>query len=135
MNNSTIKVKTGECAICANGKSVPLIKNLCQSHYWQSRRKDSPKEVKIQQKPIRKVSHKRAKQVAIYLKVRLEKLNEQPDCEVCGHPAIEIHHKKGKIEELLYDKSNLLSVCRLCHQRIELNPEWAIKNGYSVERL
>lgn len=135
MNHLTIKVKTGECAICANGKSVPLIKNLCQSHYWQSRRKDSPKVVKIKRKPIRKVSQKRAKQVAIYLKVRLEKLNEQPDCEVCGHPATECHHIGGRMEEKIHDKNNLLSVCRLCHQRIELNPEWAIKNGYSVNRL
>ncbi len=132
LHNSTIKVKTGSCPTCDNAKKVPLIGGFCSSHYWQSRSK-SPK--KKEQKPIRKLSPRRAQQTAKYLKVRLEVLSEKPFCEVCGCAATECHHKGGRMEQKIFEKSNLLSVCRSCHQKIELNKEWALENGYSENRL
>jgi hypothetical protein len=98
---------------------------------FASKKKDND----AKRKPIRKLSPKRAKQTAKYLKVRLEVLSEKPYCEVCGCPATECHHKAGRMEDKVFEKSNLLSVCRSCHERIENNKDWALANGYSENRL
>ena len=132
IHNSSIKVKTGVCPKCENGREVPMIGGMCKNHYWESRRK--PTENKVR-KPIRKVSKKRAKQNAVYLKARLEYLNEQLNCEICGNSATDIHHKKGRVEELLTDKKYFMALCRPCHQKVELNPEWAKENNYSLSRI
>jgi hypothetical protein len=58
-----------------------------------------------------------------------------PKCKVCGAKATEIHHKQGRIGELLLDKTKWLAVCSDCHQRITEDSDWAIKNGYSISRL
>lgn len=131
-HNSFIKVKVGKCSLCDNNIESPLIKGLCRNHYWQSKRKPIEKE---EVRPIRKVAPKRAKQIAKYLKVRFEYLNDNPFCKVCGNSATECHHIRGKISELLHDKNNLLAVCRSCHHQIELNPDWAKERGYSANRL
>lgn len=41
MYNSTIRPKLGECSMCCNGKNVPLIKGLCERHYWDNNRRKS----------------------------------------------------------------------------------------------
>lgn len=132
LHNSTIKVKIGSCPTCDNGKKVPLIGGFCSSHYWQSRSK-SPK--KKEQKPIRRVSAKRSKENVQYLKVRLEFLNENQTCKCCGASATDVHHTKGRIGSLLTDKRYFVALCRGCHNRVEENPIWAKKHGYSKSRL
>ncbi|WGQ15607.1 hypothetical protein [Sphingobacterium faecium] len=132
LHNSTIRVKMGVCSFCKNDKKVPLIAGKCSSHYWKSKTKASePKK----HKPIKKVADKRKKEIVMYLKARLDHLNENPNCEVCGLSATEIHHKRGKIGKLLYDKRYFMSVDRMCHDKIENNPEWAKEQNYSVSRL
>lgn len=85
---------------------------------------------------IRKLSKKRAKQNREYEKVREEYLYVHPFCEVCGWGEnLQIHHKKGRTGELLTDKKYFLAVCHTCHQKIELFPEWAKENGFSLSRL
>lgn len=132
LHNSTIKVKTGSCPTCDNGKCVPLIGGFCSSHYWQSRSK-SPK--KAEQKPIRRVSAKRSRENVLYLKAKLEYLNENPDCKCCGASATDVHHAKGRIGSLLTDKRYFVALCRVCHNRVEENPIWAKEHGYSKSRL
>lgn len=90
-------------------------------------------------KPINKISKRRQKQIEIY---RLEKeiyLKENPICQAkvkCyGSPSQDIHHKKGRIEELLFDKNYFLAVCRSCHNWIEANPTKAKEKGFSLNRL
>jgi 5-methylcytosine-specific restriction endonuclease McrA len=39
--NSTIKVKTGICPLCAGTEKKPLTAGFCGVHYWQSRRMKS----------------------------------------------------------------------------------------------
>lgn len=34
MRNSTIKQRTGVCPLCSGNNKVPLIKGLCNNHYW-----------------------------------------------------------------------------------------------------
>lgn len=81
------------------------------------------------------VSNKQAKELRDYRKKREEYLNAHPNCEVCGRPATDIHHKAGRIGKLLTDILNFLAVCRPCHTRIETNPKWAKEKGYSKNRL
>lgn len=132
LHNSTIKVKTGSCPTCDNGKKVPLIGGFCSSHYWQSRSK-SPK--KKEQKPIRRVSAKRSKENVQYLKVRLEFLNENQTCKCCGASATDVHHSKGRLGASLTDKAFFVALCRRCHDKVENNPIWAKEQGYSLNRL
>jgi hypothetical protein len=57
-------------------------------------------------------------------------------CEVggCWRDASQIHHKKGRIGELLLDERYWMSVCHKCHDYIEKHPEWAKEKGYSLNR-
>ena len=89
-----------------------------------------------QRTPIKKVSDKRKKENAEYLKLRAQFLKDNPYCQVygCHRKSSDIHHKKGRENALLSDLTQFLSVCRLCHTKIELNPLWAKENGYSVNR-
>lgn len=85
-------------------------------------------------KGIKKESDKRKQQNAEYRRVRLKFIKENPRCAVTGREATEIHHMKGRIGDLLTDTRYFLPVCRDAHQKIELNPEWAKENGYSLNR-
>ena len=82
-----------------------------------------------------KVSKKMGDKLKEYAKNRKEYLEEHPYCEVCGREANQIHHKAGRIGNLLADTRNFLAVCFSCHERIETNPDWAKENGYSKNRL
>ena len=55
----------------------------------------------------------------------------QPDCEVCGCPATDIHHK-AKRGKNLYNMETFMAVCRLCHNKIHDNPAWARELGYLI---
>lgn len=132
IHNSTIRVKLGFCSLCDNNVPVPLIGGKCQNHYWKSRRKSEEKKSK---KPIKKLSEKRAKQTAKYLRARLEYLNENPYCERCGASATDLHHKMGRREELIYDKKYFMSACRRCHDWIHTNDAEARDQGYLLNRI
>ena len=88
---------------------------------------------------IKPRSTKRAKQEREYMKIRAKFLEENPYCQAewmcCGLLATEIHHKKGKINDLLTDVRYFLAVCRICHQHIELHPKEAKELGFSLSRL
>lgn len=91
-------------------------------------------------KPKKNIPMKSVKRIVeekLYLKKRKEYLTKNLRCEVkgCNHVVEEIHHKKGKIGKLLYDEKYFMAVCRKHHTEIELNPEWAYKNKYSLKRL
>lgn len=69
-----------------------------------------------------------------YKALREEYLKEHPFCEVCNaHPATEIHHKKKRHGENLFQ--HFLAVDRECHRLIEENPKWAYEHGYSIPHL
>lgn len=132
LHNSSIKVKVGLCSLCDGNIEVPLIKGMCQNHYWQSKRKPiQKKEVKT----IRKVAPKRAKEIAQYIKVKLEYLNEHPFCESCGKSATDLHHMKGRLGKDIYDKRYFKALCRTCHDLTETQPLEARKLGLSISKL
>lgn len=88
-------------------------------------------------KGIKKVSEKRKIENKVYLDLRKIYLNkpENKICPITGEKTTEIHHKKGRIGDLLNDTRFWMAVSRKGHQIIENNPEWAKKYGYSLNRI
>lgn len=63
-----------------------------------------------------------------------------PLCEievVCKgtHEAVEIHHKRGRVGDLLTDEQFFVACCRYCHRFVERHREWAFANGFSERRV
>lgn len=48
---------------------------------------------------------------------------------------LDIHHKRGKIGDLLVDTRYFLPVCRACHNFLHDNPKIAKELGFSEDRL
>src|SRR6187551_3493176 len=109
---------TGECASCGAAR--------------RKQERTKPKVVK----PIKKVSEKRAGQNQVYARLRVEYLEAYPACEVvdCHNKSTQIHHMAGRENEKLTDTDKFLAVCGACHERITLDTQWAISNGYSYQR-
>jgi len=104
----------------------------------QSAFKPAKKEVeKKKPKPINKKSKKLIDAEKVYTKERKAYLQAYPYCEVvgCNKESQDIHHRKGRIGALLSDSNFFMAVCREHHSKIEIEPIWAKKNGYSLDRL
>ena len=84
---------------------------------------------------MKQYSTKRKKQVRQYNNLALEYLTKNPLCEKCGMVASTIHHKKGRMGELLTDVKYFMSACMDCHNWIEDHPREAKEKGYSLKRL
>ena len=86
-------------------------------------------------KPIRRVSARRAKENKTYTVVRKQYIIEHPKCEVCLHaPACDIHHRRGRWKSRLNDTEWWLAICRPCHDRNHGNPAWAYEKGLLIAR-
>ena len=111
---------------------------VCASHAREIRKNhaNSLKPPKAK-KPIAKKSDKMAEALKTYAILRRDFLKANPVCEVFkDRPATEVHHQRGRNTiELLLDTNYWLAVSREAHQKIELNPEWAKEQGYSLSRL
>lgn len=94
--------------------------------------KPAPKEKKSSKK-IKPRSTKRAAEERIYNKNAPIFLAGKI-CPITKEPATQVHHKKGRIGPLLNDMRYWLAVSAEGHDRIERNPEWAYKMGYSFKR-
>lgn len=73
-----------------------------------------------------------------YNKLRGVFLMEKPMCQAalpsCTLKSTDIHHKKGR-GKYHNDITTWLSVCRTCHNWIELNPIEAEELGFSIKRI
>lgn len=92
------------------------------------------KKEKVKNTKIKPKSDKRSKEDKIYSALRKVFL-EGKFCPITGEQATQVHHKKGRIGKLYLDIRFWLAVSDTGHKKIELNPEWAKKMGYSLERL
>lgn len=95
---------------------------------------------KPKKKSIAPRSQKRSIQESLYSLRRKIFLQNHPMCQahlpqVCTSVSTDIHHMKGRIEDLLLDETHWLSVCRGCHYYIEMRPEAAKELGFSINRL
>ena len=135
---STIKPKEGVC-VCCERKRLIYSKKMCQSCYWSdNKKKNEGKQKTIKEfKPIPKISQKRKIENAKYIVLRIEFLGKKENsiCPVTGKKTTEIHHKKGRVGSLFLDVRYWLAVSREGHKKIEENPVWAKKEGYSLSRL
>lgn len=92
------------------------------------------KEEKKKKPKIKVLSNKREQQNKLYLSIRKVFL-EGKKCVVCQScEAQDVHHKMGRIGDLLINIKYFLAVCRHCHTEIEKNTTWAYENGYSLKR-
>lgn len=90
--------------------------------------------MKRSRKRIKPVSEKRKKINEQYKVERIKFLTDKPVCEVCRvAPSTDVHHKAGRIGDNMF--KHWLACCRLCHQKIEENPKWALENGYMMKRF
>ena len=83
---------------------------------------------------MRQKSKKMQKLDAKYSKLR----RDYPLCQAalpkCTHKSTDVHHKKGR--GIYHNNvSTWLSVCRTCHNWIELNPTEAEELGFSLKRI
>ncbi len=73
-----------------------------------------------------------------YSKLRKEFLSKHPMCQAkihnCSLKSTDVHHMKGRGKYHL-DITTWLSVCRNCHNWIEVNPEDAKDLGFSISRV
>lgn len=92
-----------------------------------------------QPRKINKVAARRKIQVKSYSVIAPIYKANNPECKAklsgCTGKTTEIHHKMGRIEDLLCDIRFFLPVCRSCHDWIEVNSEKAKELGFSVSRL
>lgn len=104
-------------------------KGYCRYHQYMRTDKKKPK-------PLSKASKKELTRRAKYMKARAEYLRENPVCEVsgCNHKADQIHHRKGRVGDLLFNKDFFFATHIECHHEIETNPKWAYENNYSIRR-
>lgn len=110
--------------------------------------KYKPHSQNLKQKtPIRKVSVKQDKLNKIYSKLRIEFLSlpENQICPITKQQTTDVHHIMKRIGfaddwarenniPLIIDVRFFLAVSREGHDKIENNPEWAYKNGFSIRR-
>ena len=56
---------------------------------------------------------------AAWRRARDPYIAEHPDCEICGRPAVDVHHRDGRHPSApgANAQSNLQSLCRSCHRR------------------
>lgn len=83
---------------------------------------------------MRRRSVKRARQEREYAHLRLAYLENRPACERCLHRATEIHHKRGRVGELLTATEFWVGLCHDCHVHITERPAWAMEQGWSLPR-
>lgn len=128
--------------ICSNCGRVKVIwKSAGKDKYCQAcwfRIKPTKLTTKLPTK-IKNVSKRKQKQQSVYTQVRQEFLSKNEFCKarlpICTMWATEVHHMKGRIEELLTDAQYFLPVCRKCHDWIENHPDEAYDLGLSLYRL
>ena len=139
--------KKGNCIDCEDDNPKLLTAKRCSKHYKLHRvevanfKTQKRAEMKIFLKkpsPIKKISDKQLEHLSKYRNLRNEFMKEKK-CEAklrgCTITATDIHHAMGRVGDLLIDVSNFVALCRNCHTFIELNPDFAKKNGFSKNRL
>ena len=148
---STIKPKKGRCKLCPpNFPETYITKDgLCQNHYWsenakknaEKKKKNGTAKAKAKsekpKKQLPKISKKKKIENLKYQVLRTEFLGKKENqvCPITGKKTTEIHHKKGRVGSLFLDVRYWLAVSREGHKKIEENPVWAKKEGYSLSRL
>lgn len=111
-------------------------KRYCQ-YCWSAHEGKSFKPTAA--KPLRSRSSKRTTEEAEYnLRAKVWKL-EHPYCRIvipgiCTHRTQDVHHMKGRENNLLLDERFWKPTCRKCHEWVTVNSQEAIELGHSLPR-
>jgi 5-methylcytosine-specific restriction endonuclease McrA len=84
---------------------------------------------------MRTRSPKRAKQEREYSTLRREFLKTNPACGICGVPATEVHHRRGRVGVLLTADQHFMALCHACHTYVTEHPAEAYLRGWSERRV
>jgi hypothetical protein len=127
-----IKAKFGDCSVCNLSNTLLYRRNPaeCKVCYFKGKL-----EKKKKPKRIPAFSDKKLEQHKEYRILRDKYLSEHPICEVhdCNKPTTNLHHKKGRIGDLLCNVNYFMACCSTCHpQRIHENPKWAREHNYLI---
>lgn len=128
--------KKKECSGCQQEKYI--FKNVTVDGIRYKLCKDCALKKDFKLKPskvqIKKVSEKKKKLDAIYLKLRKIQLEKNPHCQInvatCTGIATEIHHSAYRHGDNYLNTDTWVAVCRECHQYIHLHPELAREQGW-----
>lgn len=117
---------------CENPKIGGL--DICDSHRNALRKaeRESRKPVKLNAR-IKPVAPKRAAELAEYSKLKAQYIAIHQICEVvgCNRQAVDIHHQKGRENDLLLDTNFWMAICREHHIYYTENSKEAIEQGIS----
>lgn len=109
------------------------------AEYWKEYRAKNAEKFRLKRAtaPIKKVSRKMQKSLAVYAKEKkafLETIEhcEFPGCEVVN---VTLHHMAGRVGSLLTDQSNFKALCWVHHNWCEENPAEAKEMNLSKDRL
>lgn len=84
---------------------------------------------------LNQVSDRQRERKKAYKIVREDYLFHNLRCERCIKSfASDIHHKKGRIGDNLFDHTTFMAVCRPCHAYIEAHPAEAKAKGWMRPR-
>lgn len=54
-------------------------------------------------------------------------------CELCGHPAVQQHHRRNRSQGGEWAPSNILHLCVRCHELIGRNIKTALVLGHTIQ--
>lgn len=89
-------------------------------------------EIKI--KSISNISEKRKEQLKKYRELRNSYMKQNKICEVdgCERLSEDLHHKNGRVGEMVYNVVYFMAICRKHHIEVHNNPKWARDNNYLI---
>lgn len=107
----------------------------CKNPIWSKGRcKWHPVEKPAKINPVAKTD-KNLEALSKYRSERDLFLKQNPICMIDGCTGKStLHHAKGRIGKLLYDRKYFRNLCWKHHSYAETHPQWAYENGYSVLR-
>ena len=141
-----IQAKPKECSNCKKitvlWKSNPKLCKTCSTLLKSQGNISSPKQRsqiigKVSKGKIKSVSDKMLVSLREYRLVRDVYMDEHTICEhpECSSPSTELHHKKGRVGNLLTDSRYFCALCHSHHEWAEKNPILAKELGLSMDRL
>jgi hypothetical protein len=94
-------------------------------NYFQPAKASKPKR-----KGIRRMSPKKAKELAQYTRLRELFMANNPTCAVCKRaPSTELHHREGRGKNYL-NTATFVPTCSACHKDIHNRPGQARAAGW-----
>lgn len=127
---STIKQKMGICPMCSDGKEKPLIKGMCNWHYWQANKMKS-----LAKQQEREVAKDESLSVLImdldrvysrYMRLSAADLYKNIECYTCGKKDSWVnadlsHFIPRGCMYLRFDPRNTRVCCQHCNRNLNGN--------------